>query len=192
MAPTYEHEAWRNVLRKADPALLDRLFTAAGLSLPAITTLREASQDASQLLPVQFIADAVLLCDKPTSHVLLFEVQRQPDERKRMSWPAYVASLYAEHKCPVTLLVICPNLRVAKWARVPIAFGTGATLVPAMLGPDELPLGTIAPHSNELDFVLAVLRTAMHAGEPRALQNAKLLGAQVLGTRPEDDDTCWG
>ncbi|WP_188191166.1 hypothetical protein [Nonomuraea sp. SYSU D8015] len=39
----------------------------------------------------------------PVSAVVL-EVQRQYDEDKRWSWPVYLATLRARHKCPVLLL----------------------------------------------------------------------------------------
>ncbi len=191
MAPTYEHEAWRELLRRAEPALLERLLEVAGVRPPALGNVREASGDASQLIPVQFTADLVLLCGEPTSHVVVVEVQRRPDAQKRASWPAYVAGLHAMHTCPVTLLVICPTRRVAMWARRKIVFGTGAQLSPTVVGPDELPLGRWPGAGSELDFLLAVLGAAMHAGEPAALEQAKLLGAEVLGSRPIHDEICY-
>ncbi len=190
MLPTFEHEAWRDLMRTAAPEVLEHLLAAAGARIPAITSLREASQNATQLVPVQFVADAVLLSGEPTSHVLLIEVQRHSDERKRLSWPMYVASLHAEHQCPVTLLVVCPTARVARWARRPIGFGTGATLVPTVLGPDAVPLAD-GSHLGEHNLTLAVLGAAMHARDPAALQRAKALGAEVLNAGAGSHNVCY-
>ncbi len=90
----------------------------------------------------------------------------------------------AEHQCPVTLLVVCPHARVARWARKPISFGTGATLVSTVLGPDQLPMAPLPPQPNPLELLLAVLGTAMHAADPAALQHVRRLGEDVLNTRP--------
>ena len=47
----------------------------------------------------------------PTSHVLVIELQRRPDECKRTSWLAHVVALRAQHQFAVTPRVICPTRR---------------------------------------------------------------------------------
>jgi hypothetical protein len=80
---------------------------------------------------------------------VVVEVQLRPDRRKHLSWPAYLATARARLNCPVMLLVICPESRAAAWARRPISLGhPGLVLTPLVLGPDEVPVLTVAGPAN--------------------------------------------
>jgi hypothetical protein len=79
---------------------------------------------------------------------VIVEVQLRPDQRKHLSWPAYLATARARLGSPALLLVICPESRVAAWARQSIPLGhPGLVLTPLVLGPEEVPVLT-APEVN--------------------------------------------
>jgi hypothetical protein len=40
---------------------------------------------------------------------IVIEVQLQRDDRKRFTWPVYVAGLRARLECPACLLVVTPS-----------------------------------------------------------------------------------
>ncbi len=66
--------------------------------------------DFTQTMTTEYRADrVVILQDRNGDPVLgvVVEIQRAIDERKRWSWPVYVAALRAQAKCPVALLVVC-------------------------------------------------------------------------------------
>jgi hypothetical protein len=101
-------------------------------------------------------------------------VQLRPDRRKHLSWPAYLATARARLGCPAMLLVICPESRVAAWARQSISLGhPGLVLTPLVLGPEEVPVLT-APEANTAAPELAVVSAVVHGAGPD--------GAKVLAT----------
>jgi len=93
---------------------------------------------------------------------VVLEAQLRPDGRKRRSWPAYVATLYARLGCPVVLLVMSPSPHVAKWCAKPIPVGEpNFVLTPVVMGPRQIPAVTdpaLAAENPEL----AVLSTMAH------------------------------
>jgi hypothetical protein len=110
---------------------------------------------------------------RPTAAIVV-EVQRWFDSRKRWTWPAYLASLRAIHRCPVFLLVVAPVPAVAQWARRPIDLGhPGLSLRPIVVGYAQIPSITdfaVAQAAPEL----AVLSALAH---PRAAVAAAAIAA---------------
>jgi len=108
-----------------------------------------------------------------TSHgdefVLVIELLREPDEVKRNWWPRYLTGLYAHHKVPIVLAVLCHDDVTADWAARPIVVGTdfwtSLEVRPLVLGPRDLPLpeGPIC----EAELPLAVLGVITHGDDPR-------------------------
>ena len=111
------------LLFRNQPGLAPQLLRdALHLELPAYTEARLASSDLTEPVPTEFRADAVvLLVDGTPVPGVIVEAQLSRDERKRFSWPAYVATLRSRHKCPVELLVLTPDGTVAAWAATPIS-----------------------------------------------------------------------
>jgi hypothetical protein len=98
-------------------------------------------------------------------YAVVVEVQLQPVARKLRVWPVYVATVYARLGCPVSILVICPSLAVAKWAATPISTGEPGLLLETLaLGPDQVPV--VATEDDVVDCPeLAVLSALAHGGE---------------------------
>jgi len=65
----------------------------------------------------------VILEDQAPVLGIVVEVQLAPDKDKRFVWPVYATNLRARLKCPVCLLVITDDDRVARWAAKPIELG---------------------------------------------------------------------
>ena len=120
------------------PALLHE---ALGVALPAYTEARIESATLTNVLPAEYRADmVVLLIDGKPVLGIVVEVQLQPDDQKRYSWPAYVAGLRARFRCPCCLLVVTVDVGTARWASAPIELGPGSALSPFVLGPDGVPV----------------------------------------------------
>jgi hypothetical protein len=175
--PSHVHEALVELFR-ARPGLAVELL--AGLvALPEHGRASLESGDLTELAPTEYRADAVVVLRGPGDRALwalVVEAQLRRDPDKRWSWPAYVATLRARLRCPVTLLVVCPDRSVAAWCAVPIELGgPGTALGQVVIGPDRIPVivdGGKAAAAPEL----AVLGAIAHGSTDFAVLDA-LLGA---------------
>lgn len=121
--------------------------------------------DLSQAAPAEYRADAVVVFRDEAGEArgaAIIEVQLNPDPDKRQTWPLYVAALRAELSCPVYLVVLTPDPKVARWARAPIALGhPGFTLTPLVLELAAVPRVTEVAAARRLPE-LAVLSVMGH------------------------------
>ncbi|MEH1130227.1 hypothetical protein [Micromonospora sp. CPCC 206061] len=96
----------------------------------------------------------------------MIEAQLRIDARKRLSWPAYVATLHARLGCPVVLFVVCPVQAVADWCTPAIVIGPpGSMLTPVALGPAQVPVITDQKTARRVPE-LAVLSALAHGDSP--------------------------
>ncbi|HEY2410552.1 MAG TPA: hypothetical protein VGI10_31330 [Polyangiaceae bacterium] len=186
--PSLDHDALI-LLFHNQPALAAQLLRdSLHVALPEYTEIRLASSDLTEVVPAEFRADAVILCarSEPVLGVIV-EAQLSRDERKRFTWPAYVAVLRARYECPVELLVVAPDRAVAAWAATPIVLDLGATVLrPRVLGPDGIPIVTdhaLAAQAPEL----AVLSVCAH-GEGDTETAASIARAAVTAIEGVPDD----
>ncbi len=167
--PTLEHNALVDMFRERPELAPHFLATLFHADVPphASTAVVEASLD--QLIPVELRADLVLeLRDANGALVLaiVVEVQRDRDPDKKFSWPAYVAVVRAQKRCPTVVLVVAPHASVAAWAAEGIDLGLGAGRVqPWVLGPAAVPEIT-DPVAAEQEVELAVLSAMVHGNGP--------------------------
>lgn len=178
--PTVEHDFLVQLFRNRPALAAELLALCAGLQLDG-THATDGSIDATQLGTAPFFADFVTVLSDDLGRVrgaIVVEVQRQPDEEKRWSWPIYVAATRATHRCPVVLLVITPDPGVASWAERPIDCGhPGLVLRPIVIGYNRIPRLIEAGIAPEL----AVLSALAH---PQA-EVVEAAGAAIDGL-PED------
>jgi hypothetical protein len=167
--PTREHEIWLELIQER-PSLAADLLRLVHPELPDFEEARVESGMLNEHKPTEYRADSVvsLLSGDKTALALIVEVQRGPVKDKRWSWPAYLGALWGRRRCPVALLVICPDRGVAKQARVPIRMGhPGLVVTPLVLGPDEIPV-IIDPDEPAGNVELMVLSALVHGTEPVA------------------------
>ena len=167
---------WLELLRERPALAADLLECVRSDLVPAFSQARLESGDLSEHTPAAYHADALVTFggEQPTLAVVV-EVQLRPDRRKHLSWPAYLATARARLNCPVMLLVICPEGGAAAWARRPIPLGhPGLVLTPLVLGPDEVPVLTVAEDVAAPE--LAVVSAAVHGAGP---EGAKVFTAML-------------
>ncbi len=130
--------------------------------LPAYGEVRIESADLTDVLPAEYRADLVILLlnEKPVLGIIV-EVQLSPDDRKRFSWPVYVAGLRARLHCDCCLLVVTADIKTARWASSPITTGPGGSLTPLVIGPDGVPVVTDAELAHRFPE-LAILSVMAH------------------------------
>jgi hypothetical protein len=115
---------------------------------------------------------------------IVVEVQLQRDDRKRFTWPVYVAGLRARLACPACVLVVTPSEGVADWCRTPIDLGPGGSLSPLVVGPASVPVvSDIA--AAERDPELAVLSVLAHGQEAHAEVLGRIALLATLGLSDE-------
>lgn len=163
--PSQLHEAllllFRNRPRLAPELLRDALHQ----TLPPFTEARIESAELNDVQPAEYRADLVVLLyeGEPVLGIVV-EAQLQPDERKRYSWPVYVAGLRARIRCPVVLLVVTADEAVARWAAQAIELGGESCIVPLVLGPSGVPEIDDEERARR-DPELAVLSAMAHGGD---------------------------
>lgn len=173
--PSQLHESHLLLFRNQPALAAELIRDALGGSLPSFREARDASADLSDIQPVEYRADMVieLWADGPV-HGVIVEVQLSVDERKKFAWPAYVANLRARLKCAVSLLVVTPDERVARWAGQRIEMGGDQWFMPYVLGPSCIPEvtdETLARDNPEL-AVLSAMAHGLRADPARAIEIA--------------------
>jgi hypothetical protein len=139
--------------------------------------------DVTDAVVLEGHIDSVFVIDTAAGkHVLAVEAQTSEDEKKRRAWPFYIAALRKKHDAEVPLLVVCPDLATAKWARKPIKIGLAGrpsqVTYPLVLGPDNCP-AVVTREDALADVRLAVLSAATHRFSPQVEQILNVL-ADVL------------
>ena len=162
--PSFSHEMLVELFRNGGelaPVLLDACARIAFHH----DRVDQASIDLSQVVSTEYRADAVaVLRDQGATPAaaIIVEVQLGVDRDKRDTWPVYVTALRAKLGCPVFLLVLTPDAKVASWARTPIEIGhPGFCLVPLILEFSDLPRVTDPEAARSLPE-LAVLSAMAH------------------------------
>lgn len=140
--PSAMHETLVELFRHR-PALAGELLgEILGLDIPHYDVARLDSAEATDPLPTEFRADAVVVLASHDTPVLavVIEIQLRADPGKHWSWPAYVATLRSRLRCPTELLVVCSDATTATECAGSITLGiSGSHLTPLVIGPDRVP-----------------------------------------------------
>jgi hypothetical protein len=140
------------------------------VDIPSFAGIGLESAALTEVTPAEYRADLVLtlLVDGVAVFAIVLEVQLAPDEDKPFTWPAYLAGFRKRLRCPVVLLVVCPDRDVARWCSQPIPMGhPGWTIVPIVLGPDAVPVITepgVARRAPELAVLSAIAHARFEGG----------------------------
>jgi hypothetical protein len=179
--PSHRHEALVLLFRNRPSLAPELLRDSLHMEIPDYTEVRIDSADLTNIQPAEYRADMVvlLLRGSPVLGIVL-EVQLSKHEDKRYAWPVYVANLRARIRCPVCLLVITANEKVARWAGKPIDLGGGNSFVPWVLRLSRVPEITDEERARE-DPELAVLSAMAHGRDPDPDKSARIaLLAQMV------------
>lgn len=183
LVPSFSHEALVELFRNFPELAPMLLRSALGLELPAYTSVRLESADLTQIAPAEYHADLVLLLEdeRPVLGIVL-EVQLEAKQRKRFTWPVYVAGLRARLECEACVLVVAPSDDVATWAVAPIVLGPGASLRPLVLGPSSIPSVVELDEARRAPE-LAVLSALAHSDDARVAFAAMLAALDLPDER---------
>lgn len=194
--PSRSHEALVLLFRNRPSLAPALLREALGVALPPHVEARLAPTDLTEVAPTQCLADLVVLLQTDPAAIsagqaqstlaVVVEAQLGRDEKKRLSWPVYLATARAHHRCDALVMVVAPDPRVARWASIPIALGPGSVMRPWVLGPDRVPIVTDERRART-EPELAVLSVMAHGrGNPRravAIAAAAAAGVEAVKDR---------
>ncbi|MFC3998286.1 hypothetical protein ACFOVU_20340 [Nocardiopsis sediminis] len=194
--PSKAHEFPLDLIRHKPDIAVDLLSVANTSEFPKFAHVRCESGDATTTVPAELRCDSVVVCedsDRSPALAIITENQLGRDDDKRFSWPQYVANIRARLRCPVALLVLTPNDRIATWCETPIELGCGhirpsalsLTALKPFTDPEqairhpEMAILALASNPTDDTVVLKALAPAMRAlkGSPGAVYADYLLAA---------------
>ncbi|WP_026338179.1 hypothetical protein [Nocardiopsis sp. CNS-639] len=186
MAISAEHQIYSELFADA-PDTAVGFLRGLGVDVPDYDRSEVTSCDLGHVDPVERRSDVAIMLRGPGPKDpfdklmgIVVEVQRDEKERKRFTWPEYVASLRSRHECPVVLLTICPKQSVADWYAEPIHLGhPGFVLRPLVVGPAGIPVIT-DPGEVERHPSLGVLSAAAHGGQDMDVLKALHTGLDAI------------
>jgi hypothetical protein len=157
------HEGPVDLVREHPELAVELVRGRPGVKLPAQPVVSLAPTDMSAVVPVQYLADMVVLVSdaatgKPALAVII-EPQLRDKETKRFSWPVYVATARRVNKCPAAILVVlCPDPAEATKCRTTIHTGhPGFDLTPIVIDSGGPP----GSHGGDGSPYLTVFAAAM-------------------------------
>lgn len=182
--PSALHEILVEMFRERPALAAELLYGPLQIAVPEFREAQLSAAELTDVVPTEYRADAVVTLNNDGTRLLAIavEVQLRTDPRKRRTWPAYAATLYARMECPAVVMVICPNGNVAKWCAAPIVFGPpGSVLTPVVLGPDQVPILTEVEAARRTPE-LAVLSALAHGAraDPTPVFGALLAALEVF------------
>ena len=143
--PSLLHEGPLDLVREHPEIAVELIRGTTAIELPGELSVSLGPTDMSAVVPVQFLADMVVLITdtavgEPVLAVII-EPQLRDSETKRYSWPVYVATARRIARCPAAvLLVLCPDPAEAEKCRRPIRTGhPGFDLVPIVIDSSATP-----------------------------------------------------
>ena len=137
--PSITHEGPLDLVRQHPEIAVELIQGTDGIDLPGQVAVALAPTDMSAVVPVQYLADmVVLLSDEVTREPVLaviIEPQLRDSETERFSWPVYVTTARRVSQCPAAVLVVlCPDPEEATKCRQLIRTGhPGFDLAPIVI-----------------------------------------------------------
>lgn len=162
--PSHLHETLRSMFHNRPDLAAELLAGPLGMTLPRYLEAQLGAAEVTELRPAEHRADAVVVLRDGTDAVFaaVVEVQLSRDDEKTLIWPDYLTGVRRRVRCPTVLLVICADAATAEWAATPIDLdGRGSVVLPAVVGPDLVPVLTDAEQAARTPE-LSVLSALVH------------------------------
>lgn len=181
--PGSPHEILHRVFQEGSTLLASTCRRVLNLSDFDGYEVSAGNIDVTEHVPLEARVDTLLRLSRDgRSQVVIIEAQSARDDRKRVSWPHYIAYMHSKHKCPVTLLVVCHDASVSRWARYPIDIGPREfpcmRVQPFVLGPDNVPAITDLTDATE-NVEFAVLSALIHSKSEKAREILNVLATAL-------------
>ncbi|GGK71157.1 hypothetical protein Sme01_26840 [Sphaerisporangium melleum] len=166
--PSVVHDTLNLLFRNRPEFAVEILREQLGVDVPVHAPAHLAAGDFNDRPSRDSQADTVIVVGPPHDpmHGIVVEIQQEIEDSKRRGLSRYAAALWLRLDCPVTVLVICNDAKVAKWAAEPIVTSLpGYVLTPKAFGPDLTPVITDAKEAAAHPE-LAALSVMAHGENP--------------------------
>jgi hypothetical protein len=152
-----------------NPELAVQIATSVtGAHLPPGVAVRVETPNFNDRPSTDFKADAVIVAGPAHDPVraVIVEAQKRTLREKPPQWARYAAQLWTFLRCPVDVLVICPDAKSAFWYAHPVPTTLpGYTHMPVVLLPSAVP-AIINPNEAVARPAMAALSVAYHGADP--------------------------
>jgi hypothetical protein len=143
LPPGLTHEMPLEMIQRRPGFALELLALATDGDPTGYGDVRLESVDMNVRLPVEYRADSVVSLTAPDGErvFVIIEIQNRHIKEKIWAWLSYVGCLMGTRKCPVMLVVVCPDKSVAAHYDQPIQIEHSCVVLrPTVVGPDKLPV----------------------------------------------------
>ena len=183
--PSSWHDSVTAVFTENPELALEIATSLNGTWVPRGIPVRAEAPDFGDHPSTDFQADAVIVAGTAGDPVraVIVEAQKHTLKDRPVQWARYAAQLWTFLRCPVDVLVICPDAKSAFWyARPVVTTLPGYTHLPVVLPPSAVP-AVISPDEVAARPAMAALSVAYHGANP-AVCRAFADGLRQL---PRDD-----
>jgi hypothetical protein len=156
-----------------------------GAQVPLGVPMRVESPNFNDRPSTDFQADAVIVAGPALDPVraVIVEAQKRTLHDKPPQWARYAAQLWTFLRCPVDVLVICPDAKAAFWYARPVPTTLpGYTHLPIVLPPSAVP-AIVSAREAAARPAMAALSVAYHGANPAVCRAF----AGGLSQLPRDD-----
>ena len=178
-------------LIKEQPKLAPQILREVmGVDLPPDPPVRLAPEVLNDRPSADLITDNMILVGPEGAPVraVIVEVQSDEKQSKRRQIPRYAMAAWLRHKCPVDVLVLCPDEKTATWYAEPLPTALDDCLYrPKPLLPSLVPAVRDSA-TVTADPAMGILSVIYH-GQDQAVAEAFAVGIADLG--PEQGDAYY-
>jgi hypothetical protein len=179
--PSVRHDAINRFFRERPAFAVEVLRDLLDVRLPVGVSAALEEKTFNTRPSLDFHPDAVITVGPPQDpvHGIVMEIQQRKLSSKRRQLPRYAAALWLMLDCPVTVMLVCPDEKVATYYAEPINTNLhDYSFHPAVLGPGTIPAIT-DPQQAAAHPDLAALAVMAH-GERREVAEAFVAGTRQL------------
>ena len=166
--PSSWHDSVTKIFTENPKLALEIAASLSGAPLPLGVPVRAEAPNFNDRPSTDFEADAVIVAETARDPVraVIVEAQKRTLKDKPPQWARYAAQLWTFLRCPVDVLVICPDAKSAFWYARPVPTTLpGYTHLPIVLPPSAVPCIT-SPNEAAARPAMAVLSVAYHGADP--------------------------
>lgn len=166
--PSSWHDSVTAIFTENPEFAVELVTSLNGTPLPAGTPAHAESPVFNDRPSTDFAPDAVIVVGPAQDPVrgIIIEAQKRTFADKPPQWARYAAQLWTFLKCPVDVLVICPDSKSAIYYARPFSTTLpGYTHYPIVLLPTKVPVIT-DPDDAAARPVMAALSVAYHGANP--------------------------
>jgi hypothetical protein len=166
--PSSWHDSVTTIFTENPELAVEIVTSLSGARLPDGIPVRAEAPNFNDRPSTDFQADAVIVAGDARDPVraVIVEAQKRTLSDKPPQWARYAAQLWIFLRCPVDVLVICPDAKSAFWYARPVPTTLpGYTHQPIVLPPSAVPAITNAADAAARP-AMATLSVAYHGANP--------------------------